>query len=723
MQEIKTQKTSGNAFINTRIRRLRMLAALFVIWVVAIIVKLFSVQLIHTEAYHLLAKRQYERKVTLEAERGIIYDRNMNKLAVNLIHYSFAADPSFMKESDKDRVAENFSRVFKRSKSEYRKLLSRPTAFVWLERRISENSARAINDSIQGLIKLKSLRRQYPYGKAAASIVGITNMDNQGVSGIEMSLEDSLSGDNGWAILQADALGRLQPSPVYPHKDPNNGKNVVLTMDVNYQTLAYHELEKAVADYNADDAMAVVMSPKTGEILAMVNYPGFDPNNSEKYDAELSRNRTISDLYEPGSTFKAFSAVAALEENVRKPGDRIFCENGQLKIYDQIIHDSKKHGMLTFTQVVEQSSNIGIIKITDKLGSEKFYQYIRAFGFGSETGVDMYGEAKGELKHPLQWSGLTRPMISIGQEIGVTPLQMANAYCAIANGGHLNKPFLIKAVTDGREVGKAAETDPLIIRTIASKETMSQVSAMLREAVVVGTGRRAQIKGIEIAGKTGTAQKIENGSKTYAKDRYIASFAGFFPVQNPQLTFLVIINNPRKSIWGEISAALAARAIVEKIINSSDDYAKSINRVMAELERDSTANKNEQDPDVKYLTLDAARNILEKMHVGYRVAGTGDMVVKQNWIYDNATNKKMLLLLTGNQITLNEMPSDSLPQGSLKRIPDVRGLSARMAINKFYEAGMDVKIKGSGFVIAQFPRAGTAVQSGEPCVIECKPNM
>ena len=719
-EEIK--KPTEDLFIKKRVTRLRTAAIFFVILTLGIVIRLFMIQLINTDTYQLLAKRQYERRVTLNAERGTVYDRNMNKIAVNLINYSFAADPSFMKEADKDKVAENFARTFKKPKSEYRKLLSKNTAFVWLERRVSEITAQQIDDSVRGLIKLQSLRRHYPYGKAAASVIGFTNIDNQGASGIELDQQDALGGTDGWAILQADALGRLRPNPDYPHQESKNGKNIQLTIDMNYQTIAYQELEKAVNDYDADDGMVLIMAPGTGEVLTMVNYPGFDPNTPEKYTtAELFRNRTITDLYEPGSTFKAFSAVAALEEKVRKPEDRINCENGQIKLYDQIIHDSKKHGTLTFTEVVQKSSNIGIIKTTQLLGAEKMYQYIRAFGFGNETGIDIDGEVRGELKNPAAWSGLTLPMVSIGQEIGVTALQMASAYSAIANGGTLYKPFLIKSISDPLQENKTTNFDPQIIRSIASKETMTQVGGMLREAVIGGTGRRAQIKGVEVAGKTGTAQKIEQGTRTYSKDKFTASFAGFFPVQNPQLVFLVIVNNPRKSIWGEASAAITARSIVEKIINSSDAFAKSINRVMAELEQDSTIEKNELTPDVKYLSVDAAKNILDKLEMPYRMIGDGDMVLDQIWDFDSG--KKLLLLKTGSQQTISEAQLADNLDGPVKKIPDVRGMSIRMAMNKLYEAGIDVKIKGSGFVIAQYPRAGKGVKNGERCIIQCRPNL
>ncbi len=704
-------------FIRKRVVRLRTVTLGFVLVAVIIAAKLFHVQLINRDVFELMAKRQYERRVTLDAERGTIYDRNMNKIAVNLINYSFAADPSFMEESDKDRVAENFARVFSKPKSQYRALLSRKSAFVWLERKVSESAGRQIADSIKGLIKLQTLRRHYPHGRAAAALVGFTNIDNEGVSGLELQYQAGLGGENGWAILQADALGRLLPNPDYPHKAPVDGKDMVLTIDINYQTIALEELEKSVQEYDADDGMVVIMAPKTGEILAMVNYPSFDPNAPEKANPSHIRNRAITDIYEPGSTFKAFSAVAALEEKVRNPDDRIYCENGQMKVYNHIIHDSKKHGTLTFTEVVEKSSNIGIIKTTSLLGSDRFYQYVRAFGFGNETGVDLDGELKGQLKHPTTWSGLSLPMISIGQEIGVTALQLANAYSAIANGGQLNRPFLVRHLTD-RESNHYDEKEPLVSRSVASAETMHKVSKMLREVVMSGTGRRVQIKGVEIAGKTGTSQKVEQGSRTYSRDHYTASFAGFFPVENPQLVFLVIINNPRKSIWGEASSAVTARHIIEQIIHSSDDFARTINRVMAEQTMDSTAaNPEDLAPDVKYLTVEAAGHLLDKLNIEYRVKGSGDMVVDQSWI-EKKSGERVLTLTTGQ--AAHDAQNDPDRKGYV-RVPDVRGLSLRMAINRLYESGIGVRLKGSGYVVAQYPRPGSSLRNGETCVLQCKP--
>ncbi len=705
------------AFARKRVVRLRTLTLFLTAFMAVIAARLFYIQVISHDRYQSMARQQYERKVALEAERGIIFDRNGNKLAVNLMNYSFAADPNFMSEKDKDRVAENFMSAFPKSGTNYRKLLGKKTSFVWLERRVDAAQASKILDSVPGLIRLQSLRRYYPYGKSAAAIVGVTDIDNQGVGGIELSQDEKLAGINGWSILQADARGRLIPNPEYPHQEPVNGKNIILTVDANYQVIALQELERSIREYEADEGMVIILAPKTGEILAMVHSPVQDPNSREQFSLATLRNRVITDLYEPGSTFKAFSAVAAIEENIVTPDEPIFCENGKIKVYNHTIHDSKKHGMLTFTQVVEQSSNIGIIKAAQKLGADKLYQYARAFGFGNETGIDLVGEVKGTLRHPKDWSGLSLPMISIGQEIGVTALQMINAYAAIANGGALNKPYIIRAVTDPL-TQLTEEREPQTIRTIASASTMAKVSRMLQQVVVSGTGRRVQISGVDIAGKTGTAQRVQHGQKGYAKGEYNASFVGYFPAHDPQLTFLVIVNNPRKSIWGETSAALTARAIIEKILNTDDDFARTINRVIAEADTAGWKNtgKDPSLPDVRYMTVDAARSLLDDLDIAYQMKGAGDLVVDQQWTY-NAKKEKILILTYGKQYSAID---PGLADNKSVRVPDVRGLSMRRAVNELYQTGIEVKIRGNGFVIAQSPAAGSRVQTGAACVIQCR---
>jgi len=703
--------------LRRKILRLRFVTVFLLLWTVVLIVRLFNIQLIDHQEYEQMAKRQYERRVTVEAERGILYDRNMNKLVVNLMNTSFAADPSLISAHDKKYLATQFAKLFDHSQSDYQKLLDKKTAFVWLERKVDQSIADRINDSIFGLIKLQSLRRQYPYGPSGGQLIGFTDIDQKGLSGMERDLNDDLAGRQGWAVLQADALGRLQPSPEYPHEDPVQGNNVVLTIDAHYQSLAYSELSRTISDYHADDGLVIIMAPQTGEVLAMAHAPSFDPSNPEKTNPGLFRNRAITDMYEPGSTFKAFTATAAMEEGLVTPQELINCENGIIKIYGHKIHDSKKHGVLSFTQVVEQSSNIGTIKVAQRLGQDRLFQYVRAFGFGTETGVDLDGEVPGTLAFPTEWSGLSLPMISIGQEIGVTAIQLANAYSAIANGGTLMRPYLVKSILspDGTVL---RQTEPRVIRTVASRETMAKVATMLYDVVESGTGRRAAIKGVRMAGKTGTAQKIEKGK--YSTDKFTASFVGFFPADQPQLVFLVIVNSPRKSIWGEMSAAITARSIVEKIINSDDEVARRIHRVLVESE--TTEPQANDVPNLVYMTVESARAVLDKLNMAYDIVGKGDWVASQEWSGD-AGNRRVKLIASV-QIMADEMGEPNLSRDpSSRMVPDVRGLSIRSAINKLHAEGIDVKVKGSGFVVNQFPTPGARLQQGSVCVVQCRMSL
>ncbi len=703
--------------IKRKASRLLFLTVSLLVWSLILIIRLVQVQVVDHAEYEHMAKRQYERRVKVEAERGTIYDRNKNKLVVNLINYSFAADPHMMAERHKPILSAQMARLFQKPNVDYQAKLQKNTSFVWLERRVPQSLADRVPDSIRGLIRLQSLRRQYPYSAAAGQLLGFTDIDQKGLSGIEQSLDDELAGRDGWAILQADALGRLHPSPDYPHEDPIHGNHVTLTIDAYYQSVAYTELTKTVDEYRADDGMVIIMNPRTGEILAMAYAPGFDPAFPEKASPAVFRNRAITDMYEPGSTFKAITAAAALEEGVVQPDELLNCENGVLTIYGHRIHDSKKHGTLSFAQVVSKSSNIGTIKVAQRLGPDRLFQYVRAFGFGTETGVDLEGEIPGDLKFPTDWSGLSLPMISIGQEVGVTALQLANAYGAIANGGTLMRPYIVRTVEspDGTIL---LQNEPRVIRTVASRAAMTKVASMLEGVVETGTGRRASIEGVHMAGKTGTAQKIENGK--YATDKFTASFVGFFPANQPQLVFLVIVNNPRKSIWGEVSAAVTARSIVEKIINSGDDYARQIHRAMAAAEPQESPIQDI--PNLAYLTVEAATNVLHKLAIDFDVVGEGDMVVGQEWTGD--AGQRRVILRTTTSLQESEMGEANLSKDKQsRRVPDVRGLSVRMAINKMHAEGLDVKVRGSGFVMNQLPAPGSRLPEGTACVLHCRTSL
>lgn len=692
------------------LRRLYFATAILLITSITVLFKLFDIQLVDRDQYRSLAKRQYERKIVVEAERGAIFDRNMNLLAVNLIYYSFGADPTEVENPD--AIAGNFAKVFGKSKRYYLNRLQQTNSFVWLERKVAPRKAAKIQER-KGLIKLQDLKRHYPYGKLAAQVLGFTDIDNRGVSGIEQTYDSLLAGKDGWAILQADAKNRLSPDSEYPSSEPEFGRNLVLSLDIIFQSIVEEELQATVDKYKAADGIAIIMSPNTGEVLAMANAPGFDPNRYSEYDKKSYRNRAITDIYEPGSTFKVLTAVAAIEEKIVKSTDLVFCENGVFRIHDIPIRDSHKHGYLSFSEVVEQSSNIGIIKTALKLGSDRYYQFARSVGIGNKTGIDLSGEVSGDLKNPVDWSGLSLPMISMGQEVSITAMQLANVYATIANGGTLYRPFMLKQVTDPEGV-VLQNTEPNVIRKVSSQSTMLTVKDMLAHTVQKGTGKKANIDWLDVAGKTGTAQKFEMANQRYSKEHFVASFVGFFPVYNPQLVCLVIVNDPKGVIWGADVAAPTVRRIAERIVGTGSQFNQDLNRLLA-VHEDSSALKVQFVPDLKFLPVSLAEKIAEESSLPFQFVGTGGFVRDQSIPQGNkiGDGEKLLLYLSED----TNRP-DQKSNGKI-RTPDVRGLSVRTALNKLLSEKLDVQVIGSGLVVSQYPKAGSYMNEGDKCVLEC----
>lgn len=514
--------------------------------------RLFWIQVIKGHEHRPL--RQYRRK--LEAERGIIYDRKLTPLAFNIASYSIGADPRRIRNPK--AVAACLSKITRgEDENHFLEKLNRnkKRVFIWLVRKSLYGEPDLEN--FNGLYKIKELKRTYPYSHVAGQVIGFTNIDNVGLGGIELQYDQRLAGVPGWEVLRFDGLGVSYPSANCSKKEPHHGESIVLTLDIFYQMIAEEELEKTVIKYHAAGGVVIIMDPKSGEILAMANSPSFDPNKFWDYP-HRGRNKAITDLFDPGSTFKIATAAAALEEGVKNPQDIIFCEWGKMKIPGGYIHDDKKYGWLTFKQVLEKSSNIGIAKIAQKLGKTRLYQYARAFGFGDFTGIDLPGEAKGILKKPVDWTPNSLIYISIGYGVSVTALQLACAYAAIANGGLLMKPRVAKALLSSN--GRLKDVfKPEVVRRVVSKRTAKTLAQLLEGVVQRGTGRKAQISRMRIAGKTGTA-KMNGG--------YIASFVGFLPADDPCLVCLVIINDPKDAHSGGEIAAPVFKNIVKRILDS-----------------------------------------------------------------------------------------------------------------------------------------------------------
>ncbi len=696
MRESKNTNITANTD-----RRIILFMAVFALLFLVILYKLFTIQVLDSAKYQLAAKKQYESKISLKSSRGIIFDRKMNSLVSNIVMYSFAADPNMV--DNKDSVAQVFADIFKKDKSFYiNKLTTKNTSFVWLERRIDPKYEAQVKDiSFSGVIKLNEPNRIFNYDKLTSSIVGYTNIDNNGLSGIELELNDMLAGKEGYVVMQKDGLGRKRPAVEYPRQEPMDGNNVILTIDLNIQKIIEEELAAGVSANNSLGGKVIVMNVKTGEILAM-NSINLDGSSQDKI-AE------ITDMYEPGSTFKIVTAASALEENLLSKYDIINTYGGEYLN----IKDSHKFSNLTFQQVIEQSSNIGILRVANKLGKERFYKYARDFGFGISTGLDLPGEMKGRLKKPIEFTPASLNYMAIGYEVLVTALQMTNAYACVANGGMMMKPFVIKKVLapDGTLI---KEYQPVEIRNVISKNTAKSLTELFVGVVERGTGKDAKIENIMIAGKTGTSQKIVEGK--YSKSKYTSSFMGYFPAENPQIVVTVIIDAPGAGEYygGKVSAPIF-RKIAERIINLTGLH--EYNAPDNEANIVMTVNQKEDNSSLNLLNFDIsdAVKFLNGNEIPFEIEGPrkNAIVISHEMVYDDKGEKVIKLVTAGGN------SDNKLRKESEIKMPDLKGLSLRKCIKLMSSLGLDYKVNGCGKVSGQVPEAGSTISKNQTILINC----
>ena len=509
-----------------------------------------------------LAEKQHTYYIELEPQRGTIYDRIMRPLAVNVPTFSLFAVPGEVK--NKEAVALRLETFLGLSKDEVLEKLSRKKQFVWLVRKLDwqvMEKVKAMN--LQGLYFLKESKRSYPNSKLASQVIGFAGLDNIGLDGLEMKFDKYLKGESGWTFGLRDAKKRdLALSDIL--QPPQDGYSLVLTIDQVIQYIAEREIDKIFEKYHAKGATIVVIDVKTGEILALANRPTYDLNNSSGAAMEARRDRAVTDFFEPGSVFKIVTATAALNEGKVTLEDKFFCENGEYRVANHTLHDVHPYGLLTFKDVISQSSNIGTTKVAQRIGPDAVYNYAKAFGFGALTNVDLPGEVTGVLKPVSVWSKTSIGAVPIGQEVCVTTLQLASAIATIANGGVYWKPFVVRAIIDKkREVIKSFE--PQSVRRVMTEETSKKVREILANVVVNGTGKLAQSKLFALGGKTGTAQKIEaNG--TYSHSKFIASFIGFAPVEDPQVAIAVVVDEPHPYYYGGVVSAPAFKSVAEDVM-------------------------------------------------------------------------------------------------------------------------------------------------------------
>ena len=522
-------------------------------------VRLVLIQIFRSAYLTSLAQKQHNYFIDLEPRRGTIYDRNLRPLALNVSVDSLYAKPRIMSPKSKQSALDQLPSLLNINPDFLKDRLDRKKYFLWLARKLSPELADKIKAlHITGLDFIKESKRYYPDQFLASHLIGFAGMDNQGLEGLELWYNKYLKGESGWTQILRDARQR-ELSIEKNFVPPRDGFNVVLTIDETIQYIAERALQKAFEKNNAKGAIIIVMNPKTGEILALANRPTYDLSHLQSIPPENRINRALVFTYEPGSVFKIVTASAALEEKVAKEDDKFFCENGKYKVGNHILHDHHPSGTLTFTGVFEQSSNIGVTKIAQLLGPQKIYEYARRFRFGIPTGINLPGEASGNLKPVKLWSKTSIGAVPIGQEVTVTALQLICAIAAIANDGVYMQPFVVKCIKDNQdEVIK--EFQPQVVSQVITPETAKRVKAILKRVVENGTGKRAMIDGVSVAGKTGTAQKVVNG--TYSHNKYYATFYGFAPVEDPKIAVIVVVDEPHPDYYGGTVAAPVFQEVV-----------------------------------------------------------------------------------------------------------------------------------------------------------------
>jgi cell division protein FtsI (penicillin-binding protein 3) len=544
--------------------RLFLVAGVALLWATAVFGRLAYLQLFQHSDYLARAQRQQQRTIEITPKRGAIYDRNMHPLAMSLQVDSAFAIPSELGEN-KGLAAKLLSGVLGLPRDVLEAKFDSGGTFVWVSRRLPPEKAEAVSAlNLRGVYLQKENQRFYPKRELAAHVLGFVDIDEKGQGGIERELDSAIRGQSEKIVVMADARQRWFDGRA---EQKERGASVVLTLDEKVQYIAERELAAAIAKTHAMAGSVVVMNPGNGEILAMANWPRFNPNAAGDVSGEARMNRAVSIAYEPGSTFKLITLAAAFDQGITRPDEVFDCENGAVYVAGHRIRDHKPFGLLKVSEILAQSSDVGAIKIALRLGAPKFYEYIRAFGFGAQTNVDLPSESKGILRHLENWRPLSIGSISMGQEVGVTPIQLATAVSAIANGGLLQRPHVVSELKRGNEaLALPNDSMPAEPRRVIRPETAATLRRLMEGVILTGTGKLARLDGWTAAGKTGSAQKIDPVTGRYSPTQLIASFTGFAPINNPAVTVLVSLDSPVGLHEGGQVAAPVFKRIAEQVL-------------------------------------------------------------------------------------------------------------------------------------------------------------
>ena len=700
-------------------RRLLMLGGGLFLWVAIIIARLLYLQIFQYGDFVKQAARQQQRSVDVSPSRGVIYDRNGHELAMSVSVDSIFAVPSEI--PDQQSAAEVLAKVLKTDPDEILARLRASRAFAWVARKVDNDvSDRVRSLNLRGIYFQKESKRFYPKNELGAQVLGYVGLDDEGLGGVEREFDAELKGKPGRMLITMDAKRRWFGSV---ERQPLPGENLVLTIDEKIQYIAERELERAMAETHAQAGTVIVQNPHTGEILALANRPTFNPNAFRAVSPEQMKNRAVSDVYEPGSTFKVVTIAAALEEKLTNPDESIDCQNGAIYIAGVRIRDHKAYGDLTTSQILERSSDVGAIKLGLRLGEERFDHYIRGFGFGTQTGVELPGETRGITKPVSRWSKVSIGAISMGQEIGVSPVQLVSMISTIANDGLYTPPRILAASSQPNQALQSVAYKVPDQRRVVSALTAVQMRRMMEGVVLRGTGRRAILDGYTAGGKTGTAQKIDPRTGTYSHSQLIASFAGFAPVNTPAITVAVILDSPvGPHEGGQVAAPVFARVTQQVLayLNVAQDVeVRSPQRQMwraaaSQVKDDDIA---ESSPDRFGATLTP-----EDTSTTAAAAAPAPAPAAGATVRPASLTKSQAIAASvpaDPPLVAPKLPAPPAPRGTVvvdveggAVVPSFVGRPLRQVVELAQQAGIEIDVVGSGVAREQAPAAGTRIPAG-----------
>ncbi len=684
-----------------------LVLGLVVILPCLIIFQIFRIQFMQGDNLRALWNAQALDYITIPAQRGNIVDSNGLILATNTTTYSLAVDPHApgVTAEHMNLVTGTLSHFTENSQSRYQRRIQqapRGSRYIVLSRgldRVAYDSLRSLR--VRGIILEENYRRRYNFDQLAAHAIGHVNHNMAGVMGLESYYNDYLRGEDGIQQVRKDSRNRIRAFVGAPRKQPVQGHTIQTTINARIQAIVEEELKNGVQRARAKQGTAVMVNPRTGEVVAMANYPTYNPNLPGTIENENRRNNAIADMIEPGSTFKLVTAIAALEQNVVDLYEVFDTpDNGRVQIHGQWMRDHDPLGSVSFSQAMQKSSNIATAEVAMRLKPDTFYQYARNLGFGTSTSIDLPGEESGRLQRPHNWSLVTLPWMSVGYEVQVTPLQMAMAYAAFANGGKVMRPYVVSQIHDER--GRVIHQNrPHVLREAIKPQTIRDLTPVFESVLTEeGTAQFAAVEGLSIAAKTGTAQKFVDGRY---RARYRASIVGFYPTENPKYVCFILLDEPRTSIYGGFMAGPILRNIAKRVIGVDEE-------VRYYVKKEQEQNDNRYVPRVAGLNLDLAASLLQHQNLGYTVEGHGTVVLGQ----EPAAGSE---IPTGQKIVLLTSKGDEVDEDTTNRIPEVRGMSMRQAVVALRQAGYEVNRHGSGTVYNQFPAAGAVMKQGRAVTI------